>query len=935
MKGLLKQALRDTDSSFVSAAHPFTHQVPEVSPSAVTDQQTRGERQPASPEAMSAMKQASKQAPPPPPPPPRWWESKRIVSAEHIIVPRAAHTSVPPFQPQCQQNKRLPRNPGPLPQTTFPSGLGNERAWPQKEKAEVGKTEAAEAAPKCSVPGSGNTMQPDAEKTRARPKKPDMALYVPRARRDMAVPRTTTSPTTRCGKEESSRSAGKKNIKGCEPRQSLNAGRDQLHSSQGEAGSPRKEKGASFQQRGHGDKICQNKPKSKTQKEKELQSQQKLESHGLLLTSSFLDPTVMPLSSNEEEISPECCTASSVNSLEKVADLQFHLGLDDAGSSWEQECPVPSAKQNTFSLQRTHCIGRSKQAGALLPENMQIGSSSKRPLGPREQNEGSVFDSKDSDAEPVARDDSEPNGISEDSVSENAGSGVLGGIEAGKSNTLVCSDEGMSDQRDTSNHNIQEHADKSIMVFPEVVECNQYQYIDKKNSSQAEKNGNSMLGYDPKQVAEQTELKDGSEPNDAVVEISAQVETSEHSTLEPREDSESCMSIHVAEHLSDQSGVSLENETECSGENILIQAATGNLTEKPCKNFPDHLVVAANWNSSDRSCGRMDDLPNGAVHIVEDERGQVYNSEHEHVGSFSHHIGQCPVDASEAAGPPGGTRLDTRDQSTRDRDNAESSSCSKEATRPCCPESSLDTEGLHDTSVEKPAKTEGEAVQNVPSSWEEPTVGSAMPSGDDSMADESWDALFNDDGDCLDPRLLEGLSVCSPVAGALQEPRFDYYNYSPADLDLSDSELPHVIEIYDFPPEFRTEDLMCIFCSYQKKGFDIKWVDDTHALGIFSSPITACDALSTKHLMVKTRPLSQASRAAKTKARAYAEFLQPTKERPETSATLARRLVTGALGMRSKQSKEEREAERKQLQAARERKRLEAKQREDAWEGRE
>lgn len=47
------------------------------------------------------------------------------------------------------------------------------------------------------------------------------------------------------------------------------------------------------------------------------------------------------------------------------------------------------------------------------------------------------------------------------------------------------------------------------------------------------------------------------------------------------------------------------------------------------------------------------------------------------------------------------------------------------------------------------------------------------------------------------------------------------------------------------------------------------------------------------------------------------EFLQPAKERPETSAALARRLVTGALGVRSNQSKAEREAERRQLQAAR------------------
>ncbi|XP_021255546.1 coiled-coil domain-containing protein R3HCC1L isoform X2 [Numida meleagris] len=201
--------------------------------------------------------------------------------------------------------------------------------------------------------------------------------------------------------------------------------------------------------------------------------------------------------------------------------------------------------------------------------------------------------------------------------------------------------------------------------------------------------------------------------------------------------------------------------------------------------------------------------------------------------------------------------------------------------------------------------------------------------------EESWDALFNDEGDCLDPRLLEELSGGPERRQSLQEPRFNYYGAEPAAPDLSDAELPHVIEIYDFPPDFRTEDLLRIFCSYQKKGFDIKWVDDTHALGIFSSPITARDALSTKHLMVKTRPLSQGTRAAKAKARAYADFLQPAKERPETSAALARRLVIGALGVRSSQTPAQRDAERRKLQEARERKRLENKQREDAWEGRE
>lgn len=203
-----------------------------------------------------------------------------------------------------------------------------------------------------------------------------------------------------------------------------------------------------------------------------------------------------------------------------------------------------------------------------------------------------------------------------------------------------------------------------------------------------------------------------------------------------------------------------------------------------------------------------------------------------------------------------------------------------------------------------------------------------------AATEESWESMFNDDGECLDPRLLEELSGNMKNKESIQEPRFDYYNHEVPDIDLSDCEFPHVIEIYDFPQEFRTEDLLRIFCTYQKKGFDIKWVDDTHALGVFSSPITARDALGSKHTMVKIRPLSQATRAAKAKARAYAEFLQPAKERPETSAALARRLVISALGVRSKQSKTEREAELKKLREARERKRLEAKQREAIWEGR-
>lgn len=49
----------------------------------------------------------------------------------------------------------------------------------------------------------------------------------------------------------------------------------------------------------------------------------------------------------------------------------------------------------------------------------------------------------------------------------------------------------------------------------------------------------------------------------------------------------------------------------------------------------------------------------------------------------------------------------------------------------------------------------------------------------------------------------------------------------------------------------------------------------------------------------------------------HSDYLLPPKERPQTSAALARRLVIGALGVKSNLTKEQREAERKKLQEAR------------------
>lgn len=53
---------------------------------------------------------------------------------------------------------------------------------------------------------------------------------------------------------------------------------------------------------------------------------------------------------------------------------------------------------------------------------------------------------------------------------------------------------------------------------------------------------------------------------------------------------------------------------------------------------------------------------------------------------------------------------------------------------------------------------------------------------------------------------------------SIQQPRFDYYNMDrddEDDVDLTEDELSHIVEIYDFPTDFKTEDLLKLFQSYQ------------------------------------------------------------------------------------------------------------------------
>lgn len=85
---------------------------------------------------------------------------------------------------------------------------------------------------------------------------------------------------------------------------------------------------------------------------------------------------------------------------------------------------------------------------------------------------------------------------------------------------------------------------------------------------------------------------------------------------------------------------------------------------------------------------------------------------------------------------------------------------------------------------------------------------------------------------------------------------------------------------------------------------------------LFSLDFTAARALSTGHSFVKLKPLTQATAESRARAKKSALFLQPYRQRPETCAALARRLVTGALGVRLSTAREEREIERRVLKEA-------------------
>ncbi|XP_071448449.1 R3H and coiled-coil domain-containing protein 1 isoform X2 [Hetaerina americana] len=190
-------------------------------------------------------------------------------------------------------------------------------------------------------------------------------------------------------------------------------------------------------------------------------------------------------------------------------------------------------------------------------------------------------------------------------------------------------------------------------------------------------------------------------------------------------------------------------------------------------------------------------------------------------------------------------------------------------------------------------------------------------------------------GEALEGELVEEVMAAVGKVSVVEKPKSDYGLFRTDDASLSLAELTHVVEVFGFPAEFKTHDLVSILSPYGgRPGFEIKWVDDTHALAVFGSSFIAADVLNLRHPMLKTRAMEGASAASRAKARRICESLRiPYRPRPETCAALAQRLITGALGVQHRQSKAEREEERRLLREAREKRRSAARERDAAWEG--
>jgi len=110
--------------------------------------------------------------------------------------------------------------------------------------------------------------------------------------------------------------------------------------------------------------------------------------------------------------------------------------------------------------------------------------------------------------------------------------------------------------------------------------------------------------------------------------------------------------------------------------------------------------------------------------------------------------------------------------------------------------------------------------------------------------------------------------------------------------------ISHLVELADFPKTYKTLDLEKALSTFQGK-FNLKWVDDTHCIAIFCDHQLAMQALDLQNPFMRVNPISMASKSSQEMARGVKDKPEPYKPRPKTSSLLAKRMITGALGIKN------------------------------------
>lgn len=85
-------------------------------------------------------------------------------------------------------------------------------------------------------------------------------------------------------------------------------------------------------------------------------------------------------------------------------------------------------------------------------------------------------------------------------------------------------------------------------------------------------------------------------------------------------------------------------------------------------------------------------------------------------------------------------------------------------------------------------------------------------SNSSSSHEDTWDDLFDENGECLDTNLVtefqNALSFKKDEV-KLTKPKLDYLSFQPHDIEIDDnSELSHVLEVYDFASDLKTQDII-------------------------------------------------------------------------------------------------------------------------------